>query len=76
MFIKNPPGSLEAIAKGCTCLEIDNHYGRGLPSKKYGQVDYIIADNCPLHSKDIQPGAKKLTDYPKKDFEELVLTNG
>ena len=40
------PGSKEAIAAGCTCPVIDNHYGRG-----YRGIDgsFIYTVGCPVH---------------------------
>jgi hypothetical protein len=42
------PGSETAVAMGCTCPVIDNHYGRGVPNHLNGPL-YWIAEGCPLH---------------------------
>lgn len=42
------PGTEEAIAKGCRCPIIDNHFGRGVPSRD-GRLFYYTA-SCPVHS--------------------------
>lgn len=59
MSEKPNPGSDAAIALGCTCPVIDNHYGRGVPYRgpNYG-ASFWRADNCPLHG---------LGDSPKGD---------
>jgi transposase len=41
------PGSEEAIALGCTCPVIDNHFGRGAPSKDGPSFWYT--EGCPVH---------------------------
>ncbi len=41
------PGSEEALAQGCICSEIDNHWGRGIT------CDYelfVIRPGCPVHN--------------------------
>jgi hypothetical protein len=39
-----PPGSASALAAGCFCSEIDNHYGEGRPGGTF-----VIQLLCPLH---------------------------
>lgn len=52
-FIKwPPPGSNEAVAKGCTCPVMDNNHGVGVV-RLDGAV-YWVNQDCKLH--------KKLTD--------------
>jgi hypothetical protein len=41
------PGSKEAIARGCTCPVIDNHHGKGIPSKDGPVFWYTVG--CPIH---------------------------
>jgi hypothetical protein len=43
------PGSKDAIALGCKCPEIDNHYGRGRGGEgsKYG---WFTSTRCRLHT--------------------------
>jgi hypothetical protein len=41
------PGSKEALAAGCRCPVIDNHYGRGVPTGD-GPV-FWITEGCPVH---------------------------
>jgi len=38
------PGSPKAIAAGCTCPVIDNHYGAGRPD------GFVIRVGCPVHA--------------------------
>jgi hypothetical protein len=42
------PGSPEAVMRGCTCPQIDNHYGKGEP-RKDGPT-FWIAGNCQMHA--------------------------
>ena len=45
-----PPGSLAALARGCTCPVLDNGHGRGCGRKdEYGNPLYWIAEGCPVH---------------------------
>jgi len=41
------PGSPDAVAGGCLCPVIDNHYGAGRPEKD--GPNYIVDVECPLH---------------------------
>jgi len=45
----NPPGSNKAIAEGCTCPRIDNHYGNGIVVD--GEKQFWVSGDCPLHGK-------------------------
>lgn len=41
-----PPGSDEAIDRGCTCPVVDNGHGRG----RFGDGDmYVYRPDCPVH---------------------------
>lgn len=44
------PGSQAAIDEGCTCAVMDNHYGRGVPTKSGSNIFWISGD-CPVHAK-------------------------
>jgi len=44
--VEDKPGSKEAVASGCKCPVIDNHYGRGI---RDDGKQYIISGLCPLH---------------------------
>lgn len=44
-----PPGSDEAVKAGCKCPVIDNHHGKGVPTK-FGPA-YWTSAGCPLHGK-------------------------
>jgi hypothetical protein len=41
------PGTHEAIAKGCTCPVIDNHYGRGFRGEP---GVFMYSGGCPVHN--------------------------
>lgn len=43
---KPNPGSNEAIALGCTCPVLDNHYGRGEAGR------FWVTFGCPVHHKE------------------------
>ena len=49
------PGSKEAIALGCTCLAVDNFYGRGWMGNP-GYFAYNI--DCPVHAEEIKEALK------------------
>jgi len=50
---KYPPGGYSARAKGCTCAQVDNHYGVGYR----GQAGrYVTSESCPLHGWTTQTG--------------------
>lgn len=43
------PGSFDAIANGCLCPQIDNHYGQGYRTNIGARPQYVINTECPLH---------------------------
>ena len=47
MNTQPPPGSPEAIKKGCRCPILDNHHGKGYHGI---QGIYVYSGNCPLHA--------------------------
>lgn len=61
MNTKTPnPGSEEAIAAGCNCPVIDNHYGRGIPMRNPDdnkiEIAFWMTADCVLHGiKDTAP---------------------
>ena len=44
---EHPPGSPEAVAKGCTCSPVLNRHGRGT---LHGEPPFYFAKDCPLHA--------------------------
>jgi len=54
-----PPGSNAAIAAGCTCPRIDNHYGHGILIA--GEYFFFRDSECPLH------GKKEIVDVAESD---------
>ena len=48
-----PPGSPEAVEKGCACAVGDNHRGKGIMGgtlkDSKGEAMYWISQDCPLH---------------------------
>lgn len=64
------PGSKEAIAQGCACPIIDNHYGKGFP--RGGKVVFWISELCPIHSK----GAKNDTQNEPCRNDGVVVGEG
>ena len=53
------PGSNAAIAAGCTCPRIDNHYGYGFVVN--GEQCFWRDGKCPLH------GTKEVVDVVEYD---------
>lgn len=51
------PGSAEAVAAGCRCPQLDNHYGAGVPGLTDGEGKpvYWISAECPIHGSDATP---------------------
>lgn len=45
-----PPGSPDAIHRGCTCPTDDNRHGRGAHGTAGPSARYITVDTCPLHA--------------------------
>jgi hypothetical protein len=45
-----PPGSRDAIAKGCKCSAIDNNYGKG--TQQGDEFLFFPELECPLHGID------------------------
>ncbi len=55
------PGSEEAVALGCSCPIIDNHYGKGVPwaFQDANTPAFWISADCKLHgSYDLEGGKK------------------
>lgn len=48
-----PPGSKEAVEKGCLCPVVDNCRGKGIGNGLFrdseGNPAYWISQKCPLH---------------------------
>lgn len=45
-----PPGSPDALAQGCRCPIIDNHYGAGFGEHpESGLPMYVFNADCPMH---------------------------
>lgn len=58
-----PPGSDDALAKGCICPILANAHGRGY----YGQPGvFVYTEGCPLHC----PGTGQISANNKKDLLE------
>lgn len=56
------PGSPEASIDGCTCPDIDNHFGKGIDGgtklSAAGQPCYYIETTCPVHGDEAQETAR------------------
>lgn len=59
---KNRPGSAEAIANGCICPVINNHFGRGYPAPDGPR--FWINLNCLAH------GAEQAKDEPRNQSND------
>jgi len=57
---EHPPGSPEAIARGCTCSPALNHQGQDIPDPRgrYNQCDW----QCPLHGLEVAKQAIAAND--------------
>lgn len=42
------PGSPDALAQGCTCPQLENHYGHRAPHEP---DTWLVAMNCPVHAR-------------------------
>lgn len=42
------PGSPDALQRGCTCAEMDNHHGEGF--LMHGKRSFWISTDCHLHN--------------------------
>ena len=60
---KPPPGSKEAINKGCKCPVMDNSYGKGYMCM---EGVYVYSDRCNLHKE----GFAQTSTTPDK--EEVI----
>jgi hypothetical protein len=61
---KPNPGSVKAEELGCTCLVIDNHYGKGFKLTKSQKINsFIISNDCPIHGGEIKPFKCSLEDF-------------
>ena len=50
------PGSKEALALGCTCPVLDNHYGKGSGWKNPdGSEAFWVTQGCPVHDHGTDP---------------------
>lgn len=47
--MKNPPGSREAQAVGCTCDSFANSFGAGLGEPNRGVRQFAVSVTCPIH---------------------------
>jgi len=47
-MVEDPPGSKEAIAKGCKCPRIDNDHGHGRGTDHTGKKIFVYSLDCPL----------------------------
>ena len=61
------PGSPEAVAKGCTCPELDNAHGMRQDGR------FWISQGCPIHGDAPRPAA---VDVPHNNLTVKVHTTG
>jgi len=60
------PGSDEALAMGCLCACMDNHYGAGMPYPD-GPRFWVQAD-CPLHGV-VKPEMRLVKNVAEQDTQ-------
>lgn len=56
---KPNPGSDEALRMGCTCPQIDNHYGKG---HQEDPGRFMVNGHCPVHGNESKAN---MQDLPK-----------
>jgi len=59
------PGSVEAIARGCTCPVVDNGHGRGCGEDDAGRPKFWINMRCPIHGRSNLPPAEYIGEVEK-----------
>jgi hypothetical protein len=48
----DPPGSPAAVARGCTCPQAENNFGRGRRKDGAFQQDFVADPHCVVHGFD------------------------
>src|SRR4051812_32900181 len=48
-FIQDPPGSPEALSRGCTCPAAENNFGRGRSKNGVIQPEFAASLDCSVH---------------------------
>jgi hypothetical protein len=51
--LEYPPGSVAAVAQGCTCSPVLNRRGRGT---LHGDPPFYVSKECPIHGALHTPG--------------------
>ena len=70
---EHPPGSLEAVAQGCTCSPALNHNGEGIPGPSGPYYEAEL--HCPLHGlkvakRALESGEARLVPSPVDDEDD------
>lgn len=53
IYLDNKPGSLNAVALGCTCPQAENNWGRGRSEGGMIEDNFSADPECPIHNFDI-----------------------
>jgi hypothetical protein len=48
-FLRTPPGSLQALNRGCTCFPAENRFGCGRWEPGADHPVFTVDTECPLH---------------------------
>jgi hypothetical protein len=48
-FLRDGPGSLGAVRRGCICPEAENNFGRGRTKHGVLEPSFATDPECPLH---------------------------
>ena len=48
-FLRTPPGSPQALKRGCTCFPAENRFGFGRWEPGSKHPNFIVDTECPLH---------------------------
>lgn len=67
---KFPPGSEQAVARGCICPVADNRGGKGAYVADNGQVVYWFGKECRMHGMD-EPVHPDTLLVPMNDSHEV-----
>ena len=51
-FLRDKPGSPEAVQRGCICPAAENNFGRGRSKGGVPQPDFATDAECPIHGFD------------------------
>lgn len=57
-FLIHDPGSPGAVARGCTCPQAENNFGRGRSKNGIIKPSFTADPQCPVHGLEVLLGIK------------------